>query len=117
MTGDGVVAGGRRQSLKERGMEEAERIRKEKGLPRDEEGVSMGPFIKGLDDLYDDEDGMPPVKVNAHPKAGVPLKETEYLALAERVLAWQVAKGREYGGIEVTMASVNAMTFSIHGLR
>ena len=76
MTGDGIVAGGRRQSLKERGMEEAERIRKEKGLPREEEGVSMGPFIKGLDDLYDEVDGMPPQKPVPEQKGGISTKES-----------------------------------------
>lgn len=111
-----------RPSLKEAAMAEAERVRKAKNLPPDD--GSMGPFIPGLDAPpptdddypYSDEDGMPPVKATAHPKAGVPLKETEYLALAERVLAWQAAMSLKYGA-EVTMASVNAMTFSIHGLR
>jgi len=114
-----------RPSLAAQAKAEAERVRIAKKLPPDD-GGSMGPFIPGLDDIpppsdadspHGDEDGMPPVKANAHPKAGVPLKESEYLALAERVLAWQFAKGNQYGGVEVTMSSVNAMTYSIYGLR
>jgi hypothetical protein len=76
MTGDGVIAGGRRPSLKERAMEQAEIVRKEKGLPRDEEEVSLGPFIKGLDDLYDESDGMPKQKAPPEQKGGISARES-----------------------------------------
>ncbi len=112
MTGDGIVAGGRRPSLKERGMEEAERIRKAKKLPPDD-GGSMGPFIPGLDDIpaptdadnpYNDDDGMPHVKATEHPKGGIALKESAINAAYDR--AWNCALNVQ-GGI-ATAESVQA---------
>lgn len=59
-----------RPSLVEAAKAEAERVRKAKGLPKDD-GGSMGPYIPGLDDdpddpgptdPYADDDGMPPQK-------------------------------------------------------
>jgi hypothetical protein len=115
-----------RPSLAAQAKAEAERVRKAKGLPADNEmNIGKLPFDDEIppptdDDMppsnpiYDDEDGLPPVKQPE--KMGHPTKETAYFALAERVLAWQVKHGKTHG-VEVTMASVNAMTFSIYGLR
>ena len=66
-----------RPSLKEAAQAEAERVRKAKGLPPEEDG-NLGPHIPGLDDApppsdedypYDD-DGLPPVKASQkHPSS------------------------------------------------
>jgi hypothetical protein len=65
-----------RPPLKAAAQAEAERVRKAKGLPKDD-GGSMGPYIPGLDDdpddpgpadPYADDDGMPPVKAVSAPQ-------------------------------------------------
>ena len=84
-----------RPSLTEAAKHEAERVRKAKGLPAEDDGNTIGklPFDDAppptdADSPYGDDE-MPPVKATAHPKLGTSLKETEINAAYDR--AWNHA--------------------------
>lgn len=110
-----------RAPLTERAKAEAERVRKAKGLPPEEDG-NLGPHIPGLDDApppsdedypYDD-DGLPPVKAATAPQSQS--KAEQYFALARQVADFQAEIGNAKE-CPFDLASINAMTFSIWNSR
>lgn len=95
-----------RPSLKAAAQAEAERVRKAKGLPKDD-GGSMGPYIPGLDDDPDDpgptdpyaeDDGMPPQK--PLPKAATTLTTEQ---------------GNKEGAINAAYARAYAFVLGVQG--
>lgn len=103
-----------RPSLKEQGQAEAERVRKSKGLPAEDDGNTIGtlPFDDAppptdADNPYSDEDGLPPVKAGMAQQVVIDERNTKRQNIVE-AYRMAYAAAIDVQGPDSTVEALNA---------